>query len=189
MSARDHQIDRIAHDMTAGRPGETFAARVMAPIHGAPQPGFTSRVMAQVDARPHPGATRALRPVLAAALTVAVLAVLWLPSRVILPAAPAPVLAVTSIGEPDVVMPGTRPVGPIGMPRPAVPARSTRMTAPVRAAAITPDADRPLYRIAQLEPPAGLAIPAIAFAPPAVTPLERPVALIVPGLRLEKEKP
>lgn len=191
MNAREHDIDRVARAMTAGAPGGTFAARVMAPLHGAPQPGFTSRVMSQVDARPRAGLTRAVRPVLAAAVAVALLAMLWLPSRAPLPALPAPGLGTAAIGEPAFDLTGPRPGDPPGTTRTTARERSTRTLppAPVRAAAVMPDAGRPLYRIAELESPAELAIAAIAPAPPAVAPLDRPAALIVPGLRFEKEKP
>ncbi|MDQ3169432.1 MAG: hypothetical protein M3Q55_04735 [Acidobacteriota bacterium] len=196
MSARDFGIDQAARAMTTGAPSEMFAERVMAPIRGVPQPGFTSRVMARLATPPprarRPIAARALRTALAVGSALAMMAALWRPGDGAIPVASAPVLVSARIGEPAFATPGTLPPRPIGTPRVGRRAASTAritQTTQSQAAIGLPEPERPLYRIAQLEPPAGLAIRAIASAPPGVAPLGLPTALIVPGLRFEKEKP
>lgn len=189
MSAREHEVDRIARAMCAGAPAAGFTARVMAPIHGRPQPGFTGRVMTQID---RPRARRrvgALQAALAATGALVLIAALWPPDDVALPATPMPTLVDARVGEPAFTVP-VSPFTPFGTPRPewrdsADTAAASRSPAP---AAIR-EVERPLYQIAELDRPAGLSIRAIADAPPAVAPLGRPPALSVPELRFEKEKP
>lgn len=194
MKAREHEIDRIASAMTWGAPGETFTARVMAPLRGLPQPGFTRRVMTNLNAAPRPVAVpRSLAYAVAAGSVIALAASLW-PSLwpsggIAVP--PRPMLVSARVGEPPLAPPTQTPRTSTESVR--VPARRSRAAAtvltdgPPLAAAAAPG--RPMYQIAELPSPAGLAISPMTAPPPAVAPLERPSVLTIPGLRFEKEKP
>lgn len=187
MSLRDYGIDAVARAMTSGAPGDTFAARVMAPLYGRPQPAFRDRVMARLDAPRPRRKVRALHAALAAAAAL-VLVASWR-AETKLPAAPAPLLVDPRIGEQAFATPAA-PAVQEARPTPyraraggATIAASGRGRAPE----LRTEPGRPIYSIAALERPGDLSVPALAPAPPAITPLERPSALSVPGLRFERE--
>lgn len=196
MSAREHSIDRVAHAMTSGAPGKTFTTRVMSPLRGVPQLGFTARVMSAIELAPRERAVvmRALGLALATAAALAIVAALWRPGKVALPAIPDPTLVNAHVGEPSFTVPviiQRPPVTPRRGARDGAAVRpvvvpNAELRAPAAVASAAPE--RPPYRIAQLEPPADLAIRAIEPGRPSVGPLTPPAALIVSQLKLEKDK-
>jgi hypothetical protein len=185
MSAREHDIDRVASAMTTGTPGADFTARVMAPICGRPQPGFTWRVMARVDtaatrARSPLGA-RALRPALALGAAVAILAARWGTGDAPLPPTPAPVLVDARIGEAAFAVPAP-------FLQPFVSARVAPQ--PATAERQTPGAPEPFVTdaVSALNAPAPIVMRSIEPLSAAVPSLSGPAALAIPPLRVEKER-
>lgn len=181
-------IDRVAKGMTdqegpqgwRGPSGPAFTARVMAPIYGRPRPDFTARVMSRIDEEPVARATgwaaQIFRPAFAAlALLVLAAAVMFLRAdSLVMPATPrAPRIA---------ALPYAR--GPLGAPplpldRWAAPAAPRIRSSQAPQVAEVLPALPPIYTIAALDGPAGIAVKPIGPAAPVIAPLEGPAPLKV----------
>lgn len=200
MNGREHSIDRVAHVMTSGAPSETFTARVMSPLCGAPQPGFSERVMARIEATRPRRRPFALQAAFAAAASLAILAAgsaWWAPNTLQMPVVPdAPPVAAT-LRDDSQYSPHAIPEHAGARPIPARTAEREKTTRLVRSRATAPVDDETvpttpsIYVIDPLSAPAELSVKALEAPTRATTPLPVPKLLALPDLRIDpfKEKP